>query len=273
MLRDFAIPSRLVALSVQLAVKAAKSSRPSAISGWSRKAASAIAVSFFEQTARSTPRARRAFAWRWRARCASPAPEPSPITMPSSPSSPMTPPQRVLSRSSTRHLRLLPRAAATSRAASSPQAPAASGAISIFACSQRTGSCQRPRPSRAAPRVTSSQSTPPAAAASAAAAFSRATSRAGAPGTTASSPPKTEGLRSRKDCWTTVAPRARPRAQSARSSATAVVTAASAASAGASTGTAPRKSRAARARITPSGPNALSPAGSEGSTSSRRYWP
>ena len=52
---------RFVALSVQLATKAAKSPRFSSISGWSN-AASAMAGSFFEQTASTMPRSLRRLA-------------------------------------------------------------------------------------------------------------------------------------------------------------------------------------------------------------------
>src|SRR3989441_11226634 len=47
----------IAALSSQFATKAAKSARRRSISGWSRNTASAIVVSFLEQTARMTPRA------------------------------------------------------------------------------------------------------------------------------------------------------------------------------------------------------------------------
>nr|WP_240530299.1 glycosyltransferase [Novosphingobium sp. PC22D] len=51
----------------------------------------------------------------WMARWASPLAEPCPSAIPSRPSSPITPPHSVLSRSRTRHLRASPLAAASTR--------------------------------------------------------------------------------------------------------------------------------------------------------------
>jgi hypothetical protein len=73
----------------------------------------AILGSFLEHTASMTPRSAKALMLLWKSWYASPS-GPLPSRIPVRPSSPMTPPQRVLSRSRTRHRRESPvRAAST----------------------------------------------------------------------------------------------------------------------------------------------------------------
>ena len=99
----------------QFATKAAKSSIPSTMSGCSRKARRATSGSFFEATASTMPRWDSSFSASWKSTKASPS-GPFPRVMPSTPSSPTTPPQSVLSRSSTRHRRESPSRAASTAA-------------------------------------------------------------------------------------------------------------------------------------------------------------
>ncbi len=87
------------ALSDQEHSKAAKSDRASTVCGWAKPSA-AIAGSFLLQTASTMPRPASALACAWNAANASPAGVSGPSLMPSTPSSPITPPHSVLSRSS-----------------------------------------------------------------------------------------------------------------------------------------------------------------------------
>ncbi len=80
--------------------------------------------------------------------------------MPCRPSSPMTPPQSVLSRSSTRHLRALPFSAARTRQTwSACRGPTSSENGNLALCQPR-GSCQRSSPYCAATNATSTSTSP-----------------------------------------------------------------------------------------------------------------
>ena len=193
MFSSCAIVRMLLALSAQFAWNLAMSARRSTISGCLSNASSAFASSFFEQTARITPRRDRSRAYSCTAAKPSPSALPWPSTMPSSPSSPMTPPQIVLSRSSTRHLLERPCRAASSRAASSPYSGAAVGATSCLERCHSAVSCQAASPVWRAQSSTARMSTPAASAIGRSRSFSRATRRAREPGSRCSLPPISVG--------------------------------------------------------------------------------
>ena len=87
-------------LSFQEHSKAAKSARRRTLCGLAKPVA-AISGPFLEQNASTTPRSSSAFTWVCHSANVSPVVEPGPMAMPSAPSSPITPPHSVLSRSST----------------------------------------------------------------------------------------------------------------------------------------------------------------------------
>ena len=99
----------------QSATKAAKSSSFSTMSGCSRNGRRATSGSFFELTASTIPRCDSSLIATWKSTKASPS-GPLPSVIPSTPSSPITPPQSVLSRSSTRQRRDSPSRAASTAA-------------------------------------------------------------------------------------------------------------------------------------------------------------
>ncbi len=203
---------------------------------------------------------------------ASPSGLPWPSTMPSMPSSPITPPQSVLSRSSTRHFFARPCRAATRRPTSSPYMGAAGRVISCLERCHSPASCQAVRPSRAARSSRASRSTPAASAIGRSSAFSRAMKRAREPGRRCSLPPSKGGCTGRAVCWITGhwnAVRARCQQWASRSRICAKAASASSASRPACTPAA--RCAASSASRTRFGRKACR--AEAGSSSSWRYWP